>query len=121
MLNIQIAQRRIGLFARSLIQQNRNQTLRSFASTSRIAAAMGKDTIKLASGKEMPMVGFGCWKVPNDIASDTVYNVRFRISHNSTSTQLRELTEASIRPSKLATVSSMAPMTMAMRRNAARA
>ncbi|KAK7047855.1 D-xylose reductase [Paramarasmius palmivorus] len=31
-------------------------------------------TIKLSSGYEMPQVGFGLWKVPNDTAPDTVYN-----------------------------------------------
>ncbi|KAF2098863.1 Aldo/keto reductase [Rhizodiscina lignyota] len=31
-------------------------------------------TIKLASGREMPLVGFGTWKVPNENAADTVYN-----------------------------------------------
>ncbi|CAM1504271.1 Fc.00g018620.m01.CDS01 [Cosmosporella sp. VM-42] len=31
-------------------------------------------TIKLASGHEMPLVGFGLWKVPADQAADTVYN-----------------------------------------------
>ena len=36
---------------------------------------MVKSTITLASGKEMPLVGFGLWKVPKDTAADTVYNV----------------------------------------------
>ena len=31
-------------------------------------------TIKLNSGYEMPQVGFGLWKVDNNIAADTVYN-----------------------------------------------
>ncbi|USW50911.1 Putative aldo/keto reductase, aldo-keto reductase, NADP-dependent oxidoreductase [Septoria linicola] len=31
-------------------------------------------TVKLASGKSMPLVGFGLWKVPADTAADTVYN-----------------------------------------------
>jgi D-xylose reductase len=35
---------------------------------------MSKDTVKLASGKLMPLVGFGLWKVPKDTAADTVYN-----------------------------------------------
>lgn len=30
--------------------------------------------IKLNSGYEMPQVGFGLWKVDNDLAADTVYN-----------------------------------------------
>ncbi|KAF2119599.1 NADP-dependent oxidoreductase domain-containing protein [Lophiotrema nucula] len=35
---------------------------------------MVKATITLASGKEMPLVGFGLWKVPAESAADTVYN-----------------------------------------------
>ncbi|KAF8161670.1 NADP-dependent oxidoreductase domain-containing protein [Crassisporium funariophilum] len=31
-------------------------------------------TIKLNSGHEMPIVGFGVWKVPTETAADTVYN-----------------------------------------------
>jgi D-xylose reductase len=31
-------------------------------------------TFKLNSGYEMPQVGFGLWKVPNDVAADVVYN-----------------------------------------------
>ncbi|RBQ82565.1 hypothetical protein VDGD_23012 [Verticillium dahliae] len=38
---------------------------------------MGKSTITLASGHEMPLVGFGLWKVPRETCADTVYNVRF--------------------------------------------
>lgn len=38
---------------------------------------MGKDTITLASGREMPLVGFGLWKVPRETCADTVYNVSF--------------------------------------------
>lgn len=30
--------------------------------------------VKLSSGAEMPQVGFGLWKVGNDVAADTVYN-----------------------------------------------
>lgn len=30
--------------------------------------------VKLNSGKEMPLVGFGLWKVPNDVCADVVYN-----------------------------------------------
>lgn len=33
-------------------------------------------SLKLASGQEMPIVGFGLWKVPAESAADTVYNVR---------------------------------------------
>lgn len=40
-------------------------------------------TVKLASGYEMPLVGFGLWKVPKETAADTVYNVR-RLSFMST-------------------------------------
>lgn len=36
---------------------------------------MGRDTIMLASGHQMPLVGFGLWKVPADKAADIVYNV----------------------------------------------
>lgn len=36
---------------------------------------MTKLTVKLASGHEMPLVGFGLWKVPAESAADTVYNV----------------------------------------------
>ncbi|KAF2465384.1 putative aldo-keto reductase [Lindgomyces ingoldianus] len=35
---------------------------------------MTKDTAKLASGCDMPLVGFGLWKVPKETAADTVYN-----------------------------------------------
>ncbi|KAG7111321.1 hypothetical protein HYQ44_009516 [Verticillium longisporum] len=35
---------------------------------------MGKSTITLASGHEMPLVGFGLWKVPRETCADTVYN-----------------------------------------------
>ncbi|KAL8895802.1 MAG: hypothetical protein Q9207_008003 [Kuettlingeria erythrocarpa] len=31
-------------------------------------------TVKLNSGYEMPLVGFGLWKVTNDTCADTVYN-----------------------------------------------
>ena len=36
---------------------------------------MGKTTITLASGKEMPLVGFGLWKVPIESTADTVFSV----------------------------------------------
>jgi hypothetical protein len=32
-------------------------------------------TVKLASGHQMPLVGFGLWKVPKGSAAETVYNV----------------------------------------------
>ncbi|KAJ2896015.1 NAD(P)H-dependent D-xylose reductase (XR) [Zalerion maritima] len=35
---------------------------------------MGKSTITLASGREMPLVGFGLWKVPKEETATTVYN-----------------------------------------------
>lgn len=31
-------------------------------------------TIKLASGHQMPLVGFGLWKVPRETCAETVYN-----------------------------------------------
>lgn len=31
-------------------------------------------TVKLNSGHEMPLVGFGLWKVDNATCADTVYN-----------------------------------------------
>lgn len=36
---------------------------------------MVQSTVRLASGYEMPLVGFGLWKVPATQAADTVYNV----------------------------------------------
>ncbi|MCJ1409113.1 NAD(P)H-dependent D-xylose reductase (XR) [Ptychographa xylographoides] len=35
---------------------------------------MTSPTIKLNNGKQMPVVGFGLWKVNNDTCADTVYN-----------------------------------------------
>ncbi|KAL7948828.1 Aldo/keto reductase [Trichoderma barbatum] len=35
---------------------------------------MGRATVTLASGHEMPLVGFGLWKVPKETAAETVYN-----------------------------------------------
>lgn len=35
---------------------------------------MSMSTVKLASGHQMPLVGFGLWKVPAESAADTVYN-----------------------------------------------
>jgi hypothetical protein len=37
-------------------------------------AKMGIPDITLNSGYKMPQVGFGLWKVANDVASDVVYN-----------------------------------------------
>ncbi|KAK4100608.1 NAD(P)H-dependent D-xylose reductase-like protein [Parathielavia hyrcaniae] len=31
-------------------------------------------TIRLSSGHQMPQVGFGLWKVPNDVCAEVVYN-----------------------------------------------
>lgn len=44
---------------------------------------MTKPTTTLASGHEMPLVGFGLWKVPADQAADTVYNVPPLLTHTS--------------------------------------
>lgn len=41
---------------------------------------MVQSTIKLASGKEMPLVGFGLWKVPKETCADIVYNVCYSIA-----------------------------------------
>jgi hypothetical protein len=38
---------------------------------------MTKTTVTLASGHDMPLVGFGLWKVPKATAAETVYNVSF--------------------------------------------
>lgn len=46
-----------------------------FQVTLTLTIKMAKSTITLASGKEMPLVGFGLWKVPKETAADTVYNV----------------------------------------------
>ncbi|RFU81941.1 aldo keto reductase [Trichoderma arundinaceum] len=35
---------------------------------------MGKTSVTLASGHDMPLVGFGLWKVPRETAAETVYN-----------------------------------------------
>ena len=35
---------------------------------------MSPSTIKLNNGKEMPIVGFGLWKVNNDTCAEQVYN-----------------------------------------------
>ena len=49
---------------------------------------MGKTTITLASGNEMPMVGFGLWKVPTETCADIVYNVKksFSLGKDDTDT-----------------------------------
>lgn len=31
-------------------------------------------TLKLSSGDQMPIVGFGCWKIGKDVCADSVYN-----------------------------------------------
>ncbi len=38
------------------------------------ATAMSSPTVKLNSGHQMPLVGFGLWKVNNDTCADQVYN-----------------------------------------------
>ncbi|RKU42415.1 NAD(P)H-dependent D-xylose reductase (XR) [Coniochaeta pulveracea] len=35
---------------------------------------MSSPTVKLASGPQMPLVGFGLWKVPKETTAETVYN-----------------------------------------------
>jgi len=42
--------------------------------SSRTLATMLSPTVKLNSGYEMPLVGFGLWKVDNETCADTVYN-----------------------------------------------
>lgn len=32
------------------------------------------NTLKLASGTQMPLIGFGLWKVPKESCADVVYN-----------------------------------------------
>lgn len=50
-------------------------------------------TIKLASGHEMPLVGFGLWKVPADQAADTVYNVSsMEREHSVSFTHIKSIT-----------------------------
>ncbi|RCK64783.1 NAD(P)H-dependent D-xylose reductase I,II [Candida viswanathii] len=39
-----------------------------------MSTATASPTIKLNSGYEMPLVGFGCWKVTNATAADQIYN-----------------------------------------------
>lgn len=36
--------------------------------------AINVPSVKLNDGKQMPQVGFGLWKVPNESAADIVYN-----------------------------------------------
>lgn len=76
---------------------------------------MVKSTITLASGKEMPLVGFGLWKVPKETAADTVYNVSSYISIKKTSILI------SHRPSKLDTDCSTAHMITKMKKKPAKA
>lgn len=40
----------------------------------RTLLTMASPTVKLSSGHEMPLVGFGLWKVDNAVCADTVYN-----------------------------------------------
>lgn len=45
-------------------------------------------TVKLASGHQMPLVGFGLWKVPKESAAETVYNVSCKASIERQATML---------------------------------
>lgn len=45
-------------------------------------------TVKLASGHQMPLVGFGLWKVPKESAAETVYNVSCIASRKQQATML---------------------------------
>ncbi len=38
------------------------------------ATTMTSPTVKLSGGHQMPLVGFGLWKVNNDTCADQVYN-----------------------------------------------
>lgn len=64
----------------SLLQNSRNNLLNRaprFQSTQNIfrsIATMSSPTVKLNSGYDMPLVGFGLWKVDNETCADTVYN-----------------------------------------------
>ncbi|CAK1364674.1 putative NAD(P)H-dependent D-xylose reductase xyl1 [Cercospora beticola] len=51
----------------------RLQLINSHLST-RSYSKMPSPTVKLSNGKEMPLVGFGLWKVNNDTCADQVYN-----------------------------------------------
>ncbi|KIV80313.1 hypothetical protein PV11_07824 [Exophiala sideris] len=55
----------------SEISSRASQLLHHFQSNT---SNMTVDTVTLASGHKMPLVGFGLWKVPADKASDIVYN-----------------------------------------------
>jgi len=51
-----------------------------------LRTSISQQTVKLASGHQMPLVGFGLWKVPKDTAADTVYNAirsGYRPSHGA--------------------------------------
>ena len=37
-------------------------------------AKINVPNVKLNDGRDMPLVGFGLWKVPNESAADIVYN-----------------------------------------------
>jgi D-xylose reductase len=45
---------------------------------------MAQSTVTLASGKEMPLVGFGLWNVPKETAAETVYNVSISTPNHAT-------------------------------------
>nr|Q6Y0Z3.1 RecName: Full=NADH-dependent D-xylose reductase; Short=XR [Candida parapsilosis]AAO91803.1 xylose reductase [Candida parapsilosis] len=38
-----------------------------------MSTATASPAVKLNSGYEIPLVGFGCWKLTNDVASDQIY------------------------------------------------
>ena len=82
-----------------------------------ITLTMTKSTITLASGKEMPLVGFGLWKVPKETVADTVYNVRILPSYWKTFIKTKSLKQN--RPLKRDTDCSTAPMTTRTKRKPA--
>lgn len=53
---------------------NRVPRFQSTQNIFRNIATMASPTVKLNSGYDMPLVGFGLWKVDNETCADTVYN-----------------------------------------------
>lgn len=78
---------------------------------------MSKNTVQLASGHDMPLVGFGLWKVPKETAADTVYNVSF----DSCLLKRFHCLMMSYRPSNAGTDSSTELMIIRMRKRQAKA